>query len=214
MTLNTWLIFVGTAFIATLLPGPSATLALAHGAQHGLRRALFTITGINLAVLLMMLLSAGGAGLLLHEAPQAFAWLQKIGSLLLLVIAFLMWRSPATPVAAASVTALRGVSATRLLATGFLTSISNPKALVFFFALFPQFMTIQGTASVQFTLLVVTWLVCEFAWLTVYAVSGKRLMQWLAQRGHERWLQRVCAAVLVFIALSIHVWPLIAARHF
>ncbi len=211
MLIESWLLFFSIAFFSTLLPGPSATLVLAHGSLHGFRKSLYTIAGINLAVLLMMVVSTTSIGAFLHKVPEAQMMLRAISATILILIAVMIWRDSSQEKNTLSTNhnQIKTASSLKLLGIGFLTSLSNPKALIFFFALFPQFMTENTMLSYQFLILIGTWLACEIVWLIVYALSGQKLSEWLAEHHRRQILQRLCAFILFISAIVLGLLPFI-----
>ena len=83
---------------------------------------------------------------------------------------------------------------------GFLTSASNPKAIVFFAALFPQFVDTNTPAAplwLQFTLLGAMFLVIDGTSVFLYAATAGRLSAWLSKRGRLETQRRVSGSVLL-----------------
>lgn len=195
-------LYVPVAFVSTLLPGPSALLALSHGAAFGPLRTLYTAAGINAAVLAMMLLSYLGAGSIASWLDDHFAVYRLACVAVLAIIGLQMMLTRPSPVSAAQPSAAAAGNG-RLFATGFLVSAGNPKALLFFFLLFPGFIAAGGARLPQFTVLALIWLACEFFGLMVYAAAGQRLMRWLAQRGGLRVLNVACGALILVMAVGL-----------
>jgi homoserine/homoserine lactone efflux protein len=195
-------LYVPVAFVSTLLPGPSALLALSHGAAFGPLRTLYTAAGINAAVLAMMLLSYLGAGSLASWLDDHFVVYRLACVAVLAVIGLRMMLTRPSPVPATRQSAAAADNG-RLFVTGFLVSAGNPKALLFFFLLFPGFIAAGGARLPQFTVLALIWLAGEFFGLMVYAVAGQRLMRWLAQRGGLRVLNVACGALILVMAVGL-----------
>ncbi len=195
-------LYLPVAFVSTLLPGPSALLALSHGAAFGPLRTLYTAAGINAAVLAMMLLSYLGAGSLASWLDDHFAVYRLVCVALLAIIGLQMMLTRPSPVSVAQPSAAAAHNG-RLFVTGFLVSAGNPKALLFFFLLFPGFIAAGGARLPQFTVLALIWLACEFFGLMVYAMAGGRLMRWLAQRGGLRVLNGACGALILVMAVGL-----------
>jgi threonine/homoserine/homoserine lactone efflux protein len=85
---------------------------------------------------------------------------------------------------------------------GFVTSAANPKAVVFFAALFPQFIDPALAFWPQFILLSLTYLIMDGLFLTAYGSSAS----WLAQRlkGKARlWLDRIGGGFMIAAAVML-----------
>ena len=69
----------------------------------------------------------------------------------------------------------------QLFRKGFFVGASNPKALLFFGALFPQFIVPTEPQLPQFLILGFTFVFFEFGWLNIYAISAAKARNWLQQ---------------------------------
>jgi homoserine/homoserine lactone efflux protein len=153
-------------------------------------------------VLAMMLLSYLGAGSIASWLDDHFVVYRLACVAVLAVIGLQMMLTRPSPVPATRQSAAAADNG-RLFVTGFLVSAGNPKALLFFFLLFPGFIAAGGARLPQFTVLALIWLACEFFGLMVYAVAGRRLMRWLAQRGGLRVLNVACGALILVMAVGL-----------
>ena len=81
-----------------------------------------------------------------------------------------------------------------------LVGASNPKALLFFGALFPQFIEPTAPQVSQFLILGVTFIFFEFFWLSIYAVTAARARHWLQKPRRARLVNRVTGVVFLLAA--------------
>ncbi|MFM2449108.1 MAG: hypothetical protein RIS44_1558 [Pseudomonadota bacterium] len=209
MDIGLLMIYFPLALVSTLLPGPSATLALSHGAEHGAWGSWPTIVGVNVAVLAMMVLSYSGVGSLAAGLQDVFSIYRVVCTGVLIWIAWGMWKSneKAPNVHADKAMAKSSSSPAHMFLRGFLVSASNPKALGFFFLIFPGFIAASGSGMLQFSILALIWLLCETVGLAAYAASGPRLLRWLSDRGGFKRLNRLCAVLMLLMALGMWVLP-------
>lgn len=177
MSMQTWWLFVMMTFVVSATPGPNMLLVMSHSARFGFRAALRTMAGCMTALLAMMSLSAAGLGALLQAFPSVFDALRWIGAAYLAYLGFKSWRSPVHEgsAPAAAETTGRPDHAGRLYRQGLLVAASNPKAILFAAAFFPQFIRPELPQLPQFGILLVTFAVIEVGWYVVYAGSGQRL---------------------------------------
>ena len=184
MALQTWLLYVATVFLVSATPGPNMLLAMTHGIHYGVRRTMMTCLGLMSGLGLIMAGSSAGLGALLVASEQWFSLMKWAGAGYLIYLGIKTWRSDPKPVE--ELREAGDVSATplRMFRNGFFVSMSNPKAFVFFAALFPQFMDAQMPQGPQLLVLVSTFVVIESSWQFAYACGGSRLAAWLntAQR--------------------------------
>ena len=81
--------------------------------------------------------------------------------------------------------------------TGLLVSLSNPKAILFCMALFPQFIDRRQPLAAQAGILLATFVVIETCWMLVYAGGGARLAAWLRKGNRMRWFNRASGGVFM-----------------
>lgn len=182
MTLETWLLYTATCLAATLTPGPAVLMTMSVGLRGGALSAAWTGAGVCAANVIWIALSVAGLSAVMAASATLFLVLKWAGAayLIYLGLRLLLRRSSA----AEAVAAPRPVSARAAFARGFVVQITNPKAVIFFGALFPQFFTPGGPLLVQCLILTVTLVVIEWLVLCGYgtvAAQGSRLA------GSPRW---------------------------
>lgn len=165
MSVELWLIYLGTvlAFMAT--PGPSHLLMLSNSISNGFRRSTATAAGDLTANLLQMIAASIGLATVLTESQQVFVWVKWAGVAYLAFLGVRLLLSSADP-AAPGHAPLRSVRS--LYWQGFITSAANPKAVIFFAALFPQFIVATEPLLPQFLALSATYLVVDGLFLCSY----------------------------------------------
>ncbi|WP_341483180.1 LysE family translocator [Pseudomonas peradeniyensis] len=114
-----------------LAPGPNTLIVLTHGALHGSRKTLFTITGGVIGFVWMIALCVLGLGVLLMKCVFWQTALKIVGGIYLSWLGVYLWRSE--PVAN-SLETMPKLSNWSVFRQGLLSSISNPNALLLFTA--------------------------------------------------------------------------------
>lgn len=171
MDFDNWLLFSSIALVATITPGPAVLLVASHSIGYGLGRTLYTILGNITGLLVMSLLSVLGLSAVVMLSSTAFAVIKGIGALYLVYLGIRLWRhgfaSSSPKLKSPRWTA--GTGRLRFYCQGLMVALSNPKAIIFTTALFPQFIE-HGTPFVpQFTLLAATFMTYSFVCLFLYA---------------------------------------------
>ena len=199
MTQTTWLLYVAAVFLLTVTPGPVVLMCISTSVQHGPRRALVACLGSTAAIACIMLLSMLGLGTVLASSEVLFSALKWLGAgyLAYLGVASLLSKASSLDVSDES---LPVVGTQALFARGMLVGASNPKALLFFGALFPQFIEPTAPQVSQFLILGVTFIFFEFFWLSIYAVTAARARQWLQKPRRARLVNRVTGVVFLLAA--------------
>lgn len=198
MTLSTWLLYVAAVFVLTVTPGPAVLMCVSTSVNLGPRKALITSLGSTSAVVGLMALSALGLGALLAASELLFSALKWAGAAYLAYLGVRALLAPASEIRVAGGAAAVGTQ--RLLAQGFLVGLSNPKALLFFGALFPQFLDPAAPQLPQFLVLGATFVFFELGWLTVYALTASRAQRWLQQPHRARQFNRLTGVVFLLAA--------------
>lgn len=201
VSFQTWWLFVVMTFVVSATPGPNMLLVMSHGARSGLRAAVLTMAGCMSALLCMMSLSAAGLGALLTHFPVVFDALRYLGAAYLAYLGYKLWastvrRPEASPVNADEPTR----SGASFFRQGLAVAASNPKAIVFCAAFFPQFIHPDRPALVQFGVLMATFSVIEVSWYLIYALSGHKLSRYLQQTHVIQNFNRVTGGVFVGFA--------------
>lgn len=199
MAFDTWLLFLLTSVGMSLSPGPNGLLALTHGALHGSRKTLFTIMGGILGFTTVIALCLFGIGALLKVSLVWLTVLKLIGGAYLILLGIKLWRSPAATYDNKTVT--RDTHRWSLFREGLLTAATNPKGLLFFSALIPQFIDPDRSLLVQFAVIAVTYALTEFATEYMLAAAAQRVRPWLCRTGRR--FNKVCGGIFVAIGAAL-----------
>lgn len=174
-------------------------LALTHGAMHGVRKTLGTISGGVLGFGLVIAMSMFGIGALLAASAHLLLAMKWIGGAYLVYLGIQIWRSPAIGIDQGK--SQGSVKAIQLFRSGFLTAITNPKAILFFVAFLPQFLDANRNLGIQFLILASTYMVVEFLYEFVVATLADRIKPLLQRIG--KGLNRVFGSVFVVIGIAL-----------
>ena len=194
MTLSTYLLYVAAVFLLIVTPGPTMLMCMTNSVNHGTRRAMTSVAGATTAVLGVMVLSAMGLGALLATSETAFTVAKVAGAAYLIWLGIKTFRSDA--VLQLDKPAPSGRS---FYLQGFLVGASNPKAVLFFAAFFPQFLNPTAPIAPQFTILASTFVAFEFTVLTLCALGVARLVPLLKSSGPVKWINRICGGLFTLM---------------
>lgn len=198
MTLSAWLLYVAAVLVLTVTPGPSVVMCISTSVNLGPRKALVASLGSTTAIVGIMALSALGLGTALAASESLFTVLKWLGAAYLAYLGIRSLLSPAADIAVSG--GVESSTSRRVYAQGFLIGASNPKALLFFGALFPQFIVPSAPQVPQFLVLGVTFVFFELLWLTVYALCAAKAKRWLQQPRRATLFNRATGAVFLVAA--------------
>ena len=200
MTLDAWLLFCATDLVISLTPGPAVLLVVSLGMTRGARTGVRASCGVLTANAIYFAVSATGIGALLLASWNVFFAVKWLGA------AYLAWigtgmllrrPDPAAPLRAP----VRG-NGFRL---GFLVNASNPKLLVYFVAILPQFIDPAGSLALplQVGILAVSSMVLELAILVGYALLAERGQRFVRTPRAQALVQRTGGLLLIAAAARI-----------
>lgn len=198
MSWHTLGLFLVTFFVLSATPGPNMLLAMSLGLRFGVRRAAWGGLGMVAGLTVLAGLSVLGLGALLAASEPAFLTVKWAGVAYLTWLGWTTWRAPVEPLHPGETPAVDGSgSASALFLRGVLVAFSNPKALVFMAALFPQFIEPSLPLLPQFTALVTVMAVVEFGWILAYAAGGHTIAERLSSTSAVRSLNRVSGGLMI-----------------
>ncbi len=197
MPLETYLIYLAAVavFFATP-PDTSQLLIISNSIRHGLRRSAYTIAGDLSANCLQMTGAAFGLAAIIATSASAFLWIKWFGVAYLVWIGLQLIRSKEQ---AREVAANHSGQSVRLFRQGFVTSMANPFAVVFFGALFPQFIDPGLPVLPQLLILGVTYLIVDGAILLLWGWLGIRAASAL-KRFSFGLVNKVCGSLMIAAA--------------
>ena len=184
MHLSNWLLFCSVALLVTFSPGPAVLLAISNAIAVGPRRAMISSMGNGFGLFIISGVAMAGMGVVLATSATAFMLLKLAGALYLVYLGIKQWRSKASIVAAAPVVqgAANPNSFWKLFRQGLTVALTNPKAILFFSALFPQFITPGEPVAIQFTVLTTSFVACAMLAHLFYARARQAVQPHFGRR--------------------------------
>lgn len=201
LTLSSFLYFLLLCTTLAFSPGPMTLLLLSLGLKDGLRRSLPAQFGASVSYLISILIFAVGFSELIKDYPLITRIIQVVGVAYILYLAYKQWTSSGVTIKTTDATP---ENARSLFGKGLLTGLSNPKAIILFSAVFPQFAAIgQGSAAADIAILGLTFLLLQFASGCLYCYFGQRIKHVLENPKRRVLLQRATAVLLLGVALML-----------
>lgn len=192
---DTWLAFVVVETVLCITPGPAVLLVLSQAVLHGTTKTLWTILGIVAANTVYFLLSATGIGAILLTSYELFFAIKWIGAAYLIALGlraiFEKRKRNEKPGMQG------GYYSAAMFSKGFILQMSNPKALVFFAALLPQFVDPSSPILPQVAILAMTSIAIEFLVQVAYAGFATRCATAVAGSWFSVITSRVAGGVLI-----------------
>ncbi len=200
MTFEIWILYVGTVLLYMSTPGPSHLLMLSVSISNGFRKSLATAAGDLSANAIQIIMAGLGLAAVLTASRYGFTLVKWAG------VGYLVWLGLRQIIASFKhrdqTTGTSLTSLKKLWLRGFMTSAANPKAVVFFAALFPQFINQKLEIVSQIAILGLTYIVIDGLFLCAYGKGAS----WIAQKvshQYSAWIDRVGGAGLIAAALLL-----------
>lgn len=189
MSIGNLLFFAATELVLCFVPGPAVLLVVSQAIRRGFRPSLRGAFGILAGNALYFTLSALGLGALLLASKTVFEVIKWLGAAYLVLLGLRMiFARPAEP---SPETTKPGDG----FVEGLVTQLANPKAIVFFTALLPQFIDPHGPVALQFFVLGVISMLIELPVLALYGFAADRGRALYGK--HARLVERVAGGCLV-----------------
>lgn len=208
MSLTTFVTFVLISAAQVATPGPSTVFLVNNAITYGPRRAIVALSGDLAAIIILASLSAVGVGALLAANTVLFTALRIAGAVYLLWLGVGYLRSLDTSAGGDSREAAMTGAGFSLWLQSFWIGISNPKAVLFFAALFPQFIPAEGGRGLL-AILVIAFVLTKLVVLGGYALAARQLRRAFASEGNVALGRRLTGALFILFGCAM-VWPLVA----
>ena len=208
MTYATWAAFAAAYGLMAVTPGPVTLLVMSYALSQGRRSALAVVAGTTLGDATCMLAAMLGLGALLAASAGAFAVLKIAGAAYLVFLGLRLWRAP---VAAEGQPAAAPAGAMRMFAHAWVTTVLNPKTVLFFMVFLPQFIDPQARLAPQAAILGGTILAVGGTIDGGYSLGAGWLRRFTRRPRAQRAVNRVAGSLLMGEGFVAATWRGIAA---
>lgn len=202
MSTEIYLLFLITTLVVVFSPGPAAIVVAGQGASSGTKRSLFGTLGIASANVVYFLLSATGIASLLIASNLVFSVIKWLGVAYLIYLGITAVFSQSGGLVVKKDEA-NVFSAKQFFIKGFVVEISNPKALLYFSALLPQFLNTTQPIASQLLLMGVTTLILDLISYALYGLLGDRLAKTTMKRWVVNLINRTAGGFLLFAGVKM-----------
>ena len=200
--LSSYFVFLTLVLAVTFSPGPAILLAVYNSVTYGFRMACVGVLGNLTAMMLMATVSGLGLGAIILASATLFTVVKWIGGVYLIYLGVKAWchRGRAHHVEEELVT-LKGRSTTAWMIwrQAFMTGISNPKALAFYVALFPQFIDHSRSLWQEMLPLMGIFAFASVSALMMYAGLARHARRWLQKPRVAAGFQKMMGSLFVAI---------------
>lgn len=196
MRWEVWLLFVATEAVLSLSPGPAVLYVLSQAIQRGPGKSVWASWGILTSNAMYFILSATSLGAVIAASYRLFFLIKWTGA------AYLVYLGISSFFGKSSVMSLPEAKANvrsgpRILRDGFLLQAANPKALLFFTAILPQFIDARHNVAFQIFILGISSILVEFVILFTYGQLAGRVLATARSPRFEKLTNRIAGSLLI-----------------
>jgi len=199
---DTYWLYVLTEIALSLSPGPAVLLVVACGLGQGARRSLWAALGILAANAFYFAVSASALGAALVASPLFFTAIKWAGAAYLVYLGVSAIFGKHSPLTVSTAVAGGRSSPRALFLSGLTLQLANPKTLIFFVAILPQFVDARLPIGAQMLWLAAGSIIPEFFILAGYGFLASRAQHLATDPRFARWTDRV-AGTLVLAAAAL-----------
>lgn len=205
--LTQWLTLIVVFSLAVISPGPDFVVAVRNSVVHSRRAGLFTALGFGLAILIHVTYTVAGIATVIAQSILLFNVIKYAGAAYLIYLGVQALRSRGMGKAAMD-QALTVSANTKLMGdweafgSGFLTNVLNPKATLFFLAIFSQ---IIGASTPIFWMAVygLTCSIIIIAWFSLVAVLLTQPRVRNSFLKGTKWIDRGCGVLMIALGIKV-----------
>lgn len=201
-----WLILASVQFAATISPGPAFAVAVRNALAYDRTTGIYTAIGLGIGVAIHVMLVLGGLATILSQSVWLFNAIKYAGAAYLIYIGIkaIKTKKQLSFPSESDIEkpAKKTITRFKALQIGVLTNLLNPKAIVFFTALFTQFVA-PGTSMELLALYGGTSVIIEIAWFSLVALILTNPKVKAKFMGIAHWIERVCGGMLVALGIRL-----------
>jgi len=178
MTIEAYVAFCIAAIAIVIVPGPTVTIVIANSLKHGARAGLLNVAGTQAGLVVWMAIAIAGLASAITYMGVWFDVLRLAGAAYLIWLGIKLLRSKGDVLTQSAPAVPRG----GFFLQGFVVILSNPKVLLVFGALIPQFISPNGDYLNQLILLGLSFMVIATVFDSLYAFAAGNAGSWLSQK--------------------------------
>lgn len=201
MDLSVWITYFVATIVLSLSPGPGVFSSISSGLHHGFRLGLWNGVGMQAANLLLVAVVSVGLGAILLASETLFTIVKWLGVAYLVYLGIVTWRAPA-----------RGFedpgddhahSPREVFARGFLVNVTNPKGIIFFAAILPQFIDVARPQAQQYAILAATTFAVDLVVMMGYTALAAKVLRVMREPSRLRWVNRTLGGAFVAAGVAL-----------
>jgi homoserine/homoserine lactone efflux protein len=209
MSLTVWVTYFVATIVLSVMPGPGVFSSISSGLHHGFRVGLWNGVGMQVANAIIVVIVSLGLGAVLLASETLFAAVKWLGVAYLVYLGVATWR--ARP---------RGFEDDRedgahtpreVFLRGFLVNLTNPKGIIFFAAILPQFVDVARPQMQQYAIFAATTFSVDIVVMMAYTALAAKVLAVMKDARRLRWVNRTLGGAFVASGLALAGFRRVAA---
>jgi homoserine/homoserine lactone efflux protein len=201
MELHVWLTYFIATIILSFTPGPGVFSSISSGVRHGFRLGVWNGVGMQFANVFIVIAVSLGLGAVLLTSETLFELVKWAGVIYLIFLGVVTWRSP--PTRFEEDREDNATTAREVFMRGFWVNATNPKGMIFFAAILPQFIDVSRPQLEQYTIFAVTTFVVDLIVMAGYTAVAARVLRVMEDTTRLRWVNRGIGGAFVACGVAL-----------
>ena len=192
-----FILFIQIILFLFITPGSPRVLIVSYSMSYGIKKTVWTALGDISANTVQMIIITFLVGSLLIKYPQILIVMKWLGVIYLVYLSYELFKSKVK-----QFNSLKEITFKNNLSfflDGFVVAGLSPKALIFFGAIFPNFIDFNKNYISQFIILAFTYVLLDFITLMIYGLGARKISLWL--QANPKTINLISSAALLIIAL-------------
>ena len=202
MNIETLLIYTVVSFFYVTSPGPATLLAIFNGLRGNMKIVFISSFANIIGLGILSTASILGLGLLLKTSAVLFMAVKFIGAFYLIYLGVKYFKNTKT-MNFNDTNVKKDKTKLVYFYEALILAITNPTPILFFTAIFPQFLSLESDILVQFLIMTSIFLSISFLSLSTYGLIAKRSKQWLSNNNRMKYLQRITGSLFIGMGLGL-----------
>lgn len=197
-------LYCAVSFFYIISPGPAIFLAIYNGSMNGVKSVMASALGNIIGLMLLSSLSISGLSAILLASSTLFMVFKIVGASYLIFLGCKQLKSSFKKSAHSVQSPTRHHSSLlSFFREGLFVAVTNPKPILFFTALFPQFIDTSQPVFFQFIVMTLIFMLFSFLSLSTYGYLAGKASGYLAKPDTMRWFTRVSGGLFVGMGTSL-----------
>jgi homoserine/homoserine lactone efflux protein len=201
MDLSVWIPYFIATIILSLSPGPGVFSSISSGLHHGFRLGLWNGVGMQVANVLMVIVVALGLGTILLASEALFTAVKWLGVIYLVYLGIVTWR--AAPRRFEEERDDNAHTPREVFMRGFWVNATNPKGIIFFAAILPQFIDVARPQLVQYAIFAGTTFAVDLVIMMGYTALAAKVLRLMRDPKQLRWVNRGIGGAFVAAGVAL-----------